>query len=109
MWLPARGRLFHVPVPAVFICLRLLLDPLALPHIFILPSFVMLLVPPRTSLVLTSCSAFWHRDPQCVLRGGVIGLLTWHTVTTRASPPMPLLFTKRYVLTLCTVGPWCLN
>ena len=40
MWLPARGRLVCVPVPAVLNCLRPLSYPIALPHIFILTSFV---------------------------------------------------------------------
>ena len=109
MWLPARGRFFCVAVPAVFNGLRPLSDPLALPHKSILKSFVIGLVPSRTSLLLTSCSAFWHLAPRCVFRRGIILLLSLHTVTTRASPPIPLLFTKIYVPTLCTVGLWCLK
>ena len=70
MWLPARGRLFCVPVPAVINYLRPLSDPLALPHIFILTSFVIGLISSRTPLVLISCSVLWHRAPRCVVRGG---------------------------------------
>ena len=69
MRLPSRGRLFCMPVTAVLIFLRLPSDPLALPHIFMLTSSVISLVPSRSSLALNSCSTFWHRDPLCVPGG----------------------------------------
>ena len=43
----------------------------------------------------------------CVARGGNLTAELAYGNTTRASPFVPLLFTKRYVLTLCTVGLWC--
>ena len=44
-------------------------------------------------------------SPVCVARG----VLSLHTLTTRTSPPMTLLFTKIYAPTLCTVELWRLN
>ena len=71
MSLPARGRLVCVPVPAVLNCLRPLSDPLALPHIFILTSFVISLVPsrnfPRVDQLLRVLAP---GSPLCVARGG---------------------------------------
>ena len=72
MWLLARGRFVCVLAPAVFNCFRPLSDPLALPHIFILTSFVIGLVPSKTSVVLTSCYPRFlvPCSPVCVARRG---------------------------------------